>query len=390
MPIGERMTENRNVTVLVGNGLSIAFNPALNLRAITGEMVSRMKNASDDGDDVVTAMKEIAERALPQGVTSEDDFEILVGAFGAENRTMRYLEQLASLTQPQDDELRAAIQRVADFAEQVRDTGLSHVLQVIFENSHAYADDAEHLHSFVSSLTTNFTGQVILANLNYDTLLLSALLSVCKQSEVADLGHGYKTVSVLDENGNAVGTARALRASKSDFSWKHRIRLLHLHGSITFWVGRDRKVFAKLTRDDLESENQWEAVRERTTQLRPVVVLANQRDKSEHVQEFPFSLAYEMFVDSLAESDSWLIVGYSFRDEPVNSKLRAEFSERAKEEKPRVLVVTYGEEPTLQEIERAFGWGKEDGSSANWLTVNRDGANGVEKTDDWSHFTSGA
>ncbi|MFP3821949.1 hypothetical protein SB658_24945, partial [Bacillus sp. SIMBA_008] len=86
-------------------------------------------------------------------------------------------------------------------------------------------------------------------------------------------------------------------------------------------------------------------------------------------------------------SDSWLIVGYSFRDEPVNSKLRAEFSERAKEEKPRVLVVTYGEEPTLQEIESAFGWGKEDGSSANWLTVNRDGANGVEKTDDWSHFT---
>ncbi|WP_136031633.1 SIR2 family protein [Microbacterium sp. PF5] len=380
------MTEVRNVAVLVGNGLSIAFNPALNLRAITTEMVERMKAASDEGDDVVTAMKEIAERALPAGVTSEDDFEVLVGAFGAENRTMGYLERLAALTQPQDDELQAAIQLVANFAARVRDTGLSHVLQVIFENSHAYADDAEHLHSFVTAVTSSFDGRVSLSNLNYDTLLLSAVLTVCNMAEVADLADGRTKVSIVDGDGDTVARVPLLRETRHDFSPKHRVLLLHLHGSITYWAGQEGTVYAKLSRDHLEDLEQWQAVRDGTTGLRPVVVLANQRDKSAHVQEFPFSLAYEMFVDSLATSNHWLIVGYSFRDEPVNAKLQAEFNDRAREEKPRVLVVTHGDDLAVHVVERAFGWGKEDGSSVDWLTVVRTGANGVENTAEWAEF----
>lgn len=382
------MTGKRNVSVLVGNGLSIAFNPALNLQAITAEMMGRIKSASDDGDDVVTAMKEIAERALPEGVTSENDFEVLVGAFGAESRTLGYLERLANLTNPKDEALREAIQRVATFAEQVRDTGLSHVLQVIFENSHAYMDDSEHLHALVTAITTDFTGRVTINNLNYDTLLLSAVLTVCKLWEVADLGHGWKTVTITDADGKKVASVPRLRESKTDFADTQRVRLIHLHGSVTYWAGKGRTVFAKLSREHLEDLEQWQAVRDGTTELRPVVVLANQRDKSAHVEEFPFNVAYEVFEDSLADANHWLIVGYSFRDEPVNAKLQAEFKERALEEKPRVLVVTFGDELTVHQIERAFGWGKEDGSSVNWLTVVRSGANGVEEAPEWAHFTA--
>lgn len=380
------MPDPRNISVLVGNGLSIAFNPALNLRAITAEMVDRIAAASDDGSDVVTAMKEIAERALPAGVTSEDDFEVLVGAFGAESRTMGYLERLAQLTQPQDESLRDAIQQVARFAVRVRDTGLSHVLQVIFENSHAYSDDAENLHAFVRAIADDFDGRVTLANLNYDTLLLSAVLTVCGVQHVADLGHGWRKVTIVDTDGEQVARVPALRTDKSDFPSSRRVRLLHLHGSITYWAGADGTIFAKLSREHLEDLEQWQAVRDENTELRPVVVLANQRDKTAHVQEYPFSLAYEMFVDSLADSDHWLIVGYSFRDEPVNAKLQAEFNDRAREEKPRVLVVTHGDDPELHTVERAFGWGKEDGSSVDWLTIVRTGADGVEETDAWSQF----
>jgi len=70
----------------------------------------------------------------------------------------------------------------------------------------------------------------------------------------------------------------------------------------------------------------------------------------------------------------------------VNTKLQAEFKERGLEQKPRVLVVTYGDEPTVQQIERAFGWGKEDGSSVNWLTVVRTGADGAEASSEWADF----
>jgi hypothetical protein len=380
VPDDDTLSE-RNLTILVGNGLSIAFNPDLNLRAITAAMVDRIASATDDGTDVVRAMKEIAERALAGGVTSEDDFEVLVGAFGAESRTMGHLKRLASLTQPQDEELREAISRVANFAEEVRDNGLSHVLQVIFERSHAYQDLSENLHAFVTDAVEAFRGEVAFANLNYDTLLLSALLAVC-QADLADMGHGARYVKVKSSEGKT--DVPELRKRRSDFPKNRRVRLLHLHGSVTFWSNTERTVFAKLDRGYLESHNQWDAVRTRQTNIRPVVVLANQRDKAAHVQEFPFSLAYEMFVESLEAADRWLIVGYSFRDEPVNARLRAEFADRL--DKPKVLVVTHGDQPTRQEVARALGWGREDGSSKSWLFIDRNGADGLTKTDKWAEF----
>jgi hypothetical protein len=137
-----------NLAVLVGNGLNVAFNPALNLRTITQEMTERIENASEDGSDVVAAMKETAQRALPRGATSDDDFEILVGAFGAETRTLSYLRQLADLVSPTDKKLRKAIRKVGKFAERVRDNGLSHVLQVIFERSHAGLEESMSICGF--------------------------------------------------------------------------------------------------------------------------------------------------------------------------------------------------------------------------------------------------
>lgn len=67
------MPEKHDVAVLVGDGPSIAFNQDLNLRAITEEEMQRMKNANRD--EAVLAMKMTAERTLPEGVTSDEDFE---------------------------------------------------------------------------------------------------------------------------------------------------------------------------------------------------------------------------------------------------------------------------------------------------------------------------
>jgi hypothetical protein len=376
------MTAVRNVAVLAGNGLSIAFNSELNLQSVTEEVLRRIEEA--EGGDVVVAMKELAERALPDGVTSTEDFEVLVGAFGAESRTLDVLDTLAALTQPADKTLRDAIRRVSEFAENVRDTGVSHVLEVIAERSHAYVDEAQSLHDLIQAITNSFDGRVIVGNLNYDTLLLAALLTVC-QSELADMGHGYRSVRILVENG-VERPVPALRSSSDEFPQSKRVQLLHIHGSLTFWATRDRRIHAKLPKEMLNDGEQWRAVRERTTNVRPVVVLASRRDKTEHVAAFPFNLAYEMFSKGLVQASRWLIVGYSFRDDPVNAALRAEFIDR--ELKPRVLVVTYGDELGRRDVERAFGWGVEDGSSESWLTINRNGASGVETTHHWRLFVN--
>jgi hypothetical protein len=180
--------------VLVGNGLSIAFNPDLTLKAITDEMVTRIEHASTFGNSVVRAMKKMAQRALQEGDSGEDDFEKLVGVFGTESRNMDILQQLAQLTFPNDRELRDAIQKAARFTTQVRDNGLSYVLEVIAERSHAYQERTEDLCAFVRAVTTGFGGRVYFGNLNYDTLLLSAIMSVCAGREFEDMAHGSRVV----------------------------------------------------------------------------------------------------------------------------------------------------------------------------------------------------
>ncbi|MGK3949391.1 SIR2 family protein [Microbacterium sp. K2] len=368
--------------VLVGNGLSVAFNAELNLQNITEEVMRRIEAA--DGDDVVAAMKEIAERALPDGVTSSEDFEQLVGAFGAESRTLSTLETLATLTSPKDKKLRKAIRRVASFAEQVRDSGVSHVLEVICERTHASHEDSADLHALVSAILQSFDGRIVIGNLNYDTLLLAALMRVCQNRDLADLADGRRQVTVT-VNDEETRTVQGLRKTSADFPASRRVRLLHLHGSLTYWGNKGRTIFAKLPKELLDDGDQWKAVRERTTNVRPAVVLANPRDKAQHVNEYPFSLAYKMFAHGLRRADHWLIIGYSFKDAPVNDLLRTAFLEY--EEKPSVLVVTHGPAPTRQEIERAMGWGADDPDSRGWLKISRRGANGLQETSRWERFT---
>lgn len=368
-----------NASVLVGNGLSVAFNRGLALQSITQEVLKRMEAAS--GGDVVLAMKEIAENALPDGATSGEDFEILVGAFGAEARTLGFLGQLAELTRPAEAALRESIRTVAEFAEQVRDTGISYVLEVISERSRSNHQDGEPLRRLLKTILTAFPGRVVVGNLNYDTLLLAAALESCKD-DLADMGHGFKNVNFTKDG--QLHTVSALRESVSDFPEYKRVQLLHLHGSLTFWANRDGSAYAKLTTDLLRDGSQWKAVREQATDIRPVVVLANKREKTEHVKTFPFCVAYDAFALGLSRSEHWLVIGYSFRDDPVNSMLREEFIRRVK--KPRVLVVTLGTEPTLETVERAFGWGAEDGSSESWLVFDRAGAADLDLRPTWATF----
>lgn len=377
------MNTHYNAAVLVGNGLSIAFNSELNLQSITQEVLRRIEEA--EGGDVVAAMQELAERAIPEGVNSADDFELLVGAFGAEASALGIFNTLAELTKPADHELVRSIGRVVEFAGQVRDTGISYVLEVIADRSHAYMDEAQDLHQMINAISDAFAGRITFGNLNYDTLLLAALLAVCK-GELADMGHGWKSVTVSVENAQSLSVP-ALRRHPSDFPEGRRVRLLHLHGSLTYWAREDAELYGKLPRELVEDGGQWKAVREQTTNVRPVVVLANRRDKTEHVDRYPFKLAYEVFSQGLSESAHWIVIGYSFRDDPVNAMLRREFIGRS--QKPRVLVVTHGSDPTRETVERAFGWGAEDGASDAWLLIDREGADGCQETDEWAAFIPG-
>lgn len=367
--------------MLVGNGLSIGFNPQLRLAEITAEMLRRIENDDEGGPDAVAAMRAVAERALPNGVTSDRDFEILVGAFGSESRALEDLRQLARHVRPQSRKLRRAIPRVARFANDVRDTGISHVLEVIFERSYADQQQSENIQRFARGIIEAFEGKVVLGNLNYDTLLLSALIHVC-EGDLADMGHGQRRATVT--TGGRQYEVPALRRDAGEFPSSRRVQLLHLHGSLTFWTQRRRNIFVKLRTEHLRDHDYFRRVRRRQTPVRPAVVLANQNDKAEHVEEFPFSLGYEMFSRGLDQATKWLVVGYSFRDAVVNDALRRSFE--SSDDVPEVLVVTLGSDPMLETVENAFGWTREHGSSSRWLTINRDGVDEMLGSAAWNAF----
>lgn len=367
-----------NLAVLVGNGLSVAFNPELALDAITAEVMRRLgADAGDDGD-VVAAMQEIASRAVGEGQSTAENFEKLVGAFGYESRTLDYLHRLATLESPSNQELRDSIANVRDFATRVSDRGISHVLEVILERSRATGERAERLEALIRAMLHDFRGTVTVANLNYDTLLLATLMSKC-DGEFADMADGGCTerIEVAPGRFTDVPTLR----TKLNFPASRRIHLVPLHGSLTYWT--DGTGHWKLRVEEIRKLRMFASVRDGQSALRPAVVLATSRDKASHVEEAPFALAYSACSRSLEVSNHWLIIGYSFRDEPVNATLAEAFGER--NPKPRVHVVTYGDSPSEHTVMRALGWNIEDGSPDEWLTIDRDGALGAHNRDAWLH-----
>lgn len=376
-------SESRDVAVLVGNGLSIAFNEKLLLSNITRQVRKRILNSADGGRNVVRAMRELADTWLPPGETSDQDFERLVGAFGAESRSLAHLQSLAKLSYPDDRRLRKSIRAAIRFAQELRDVGTGHVLEVVFENSKSSYTDSEELNDVLRAIYNAFSGRISFGNLNYDTILLAALMSVDTRG-FADLGHGWKTSAM----GKEKISAQRLRDDASDFPTlrAYPVQLLHLHGSLTYWMNRTGTQYGKLTRDQVSGYRLFRKLRQGKTDLRPLVVLNRERQKIEDVESHPFKLAYDMFNRGLARSDHWLIVGYSFRDVAVNDLLRQEFISR--ERKPKVLVVTRGKEPSRSDVEAALGWGAEDGTSWEWLRRNERGAYGMHTQPTWRWFTN--
>ncbi|WP_018024561.1 SIR2 family protein [Corynebacterium ulceribovis] len=378
--------KKRNAALLVGNGLSIASDLDLNLSNITNEVLQRIEDAS--GGEIVKAIKNIATNTLPDGNKSDEDFEKLVGAFGTQTATLEYLNSLAKLADPDNLEIQKAIKLTRQFARQIRDTGTSYVLEVIAERSIARPHNLTVPNALVNAAKSAFQGNVTFGNLNYDTVLLAAMIDSCK-TEFADMGHGWRTTKV-DFCGRERDMSE-LRRSTSDFPDDRRVRLLHLHGSLTYWKSTESGAYFKVPKDLLKDGSAWESFRSlsashKKSSALPTVVLASSNQKTKDAAEFPFSLAYSMFSKGLKESDHWVIVGYSFRDEPVNSALRSEFMSRTV--KPKVLVVTYGTDPEVEDIERHLGWGEEDGCSDGWLTIDRDGASGMTDRPIWSQFIS--
>lgn len=380
-----------NLTVIAGNGLSIAFSNELTLSAITNRVVAALEGLAPEVSPAMAAIREIAARIEGSPDDIEDDFEKLVGSLEIQAGLLHSLEELIDLAPEGRDELISALKLSADFAHRLYDLGTGVVLQDILDHSPHRIAETEHLHPFFEAIVEDFSGTITFANLNYDGLAMAALQHI--NAPVCDMARGYSEVEVSVTNKNDDGTTvelgkyvayplrKSLNFPEGD---DYRLRLIHLHGSISFWedreTGRRVKIPIELLRDH-------EVLFNRTVERRnfnPTVILANSSEKPRRTMEMPFSLGYEALSLGLAESEHWLIVGYSFRDSSVNDRLREAFMQS--DPKPRVLVSTHGDTLSRKDIEIALGWGVEDLDSRDWLIIDRGGVAGLDERRSWNSF----
>ena len=369
----------RDLAMLVGNGLSIAFNESLRLEAITAEVINRLTALGHRGDEVVNTMGNIARRVGARTNTPARNFEDLVGVFESEQLNLDYLGDLAKLVSPEDTQLATSFDKVLSFTERVQRVGLSHVLEVINNRTYGSHYEADDLHKFIDEVAICFTGRVTISNLNYDTLLLSALIARVQQ-DFADLGHGSNFDEITISPGRNI-RGNALRRL-DDIPDKFRVRLIHLHGSLTYWMDRASGVMVKLTKAQIDEHKLFKILETDSSAAKPLVVLSSVETKHEKIQQEPFKLAYELFEKSIESSRKWLIVGYSFRDPSVNTRLKDAF--HASVTKPSILIVTLGGSPTELEISEALEL--EDFDFGLSVTVFRDGASQLIGSVEWQDF----
>lgn len=375
------MSGGHNLAMLVGNGLSMAFSDKLNLGNISSELTTRLTKQYTGSDAVATAMQRVAKHH-PTGDPATD-FEALVGAFGGQSDILRDLAIFAALTKNGDPDTANAIQLVQDFVSEVQRRGIGHTLEIIMERTYSDWERRGPLIDFFELVLDTFDKHVTVANLNYDSLVLSALME--KNEEIlSDMADGrYRSLFTFAKVKYPVVQLRSSAAQFISLD-RRRLRLLHLHGSLTYWRVNDK--YVKMNVGTLRGNPIWQTYRDYDTfNAQPLVVLANIFDKAQHVQQFPYNVAYEVSETDFKNSDHWLIVGYSFKDDCVNDLLARCWE--ARRDQPVILVVTYGNDLTTDNIEDALGWPR--GTAAtNGLAINRGGAFGLAGSPEWTSFAT--
>lgn len=372
---------SEDVAVLLGNGLSIAFDPKLTIPSITTEIVARLDAAGDDRDQASALMQQVATRVRIED--ADRNFEQLVAPFDEMVDVAKMVNRLAGLAGERKLAVQESLDETAKFAQELRRHAVSHVLDVIAGRSKAQHHRTGTLDRFISAVIDSANGgEVTFGNLNYDAL---AMASLCNQYEhqMCDLTDGRYRARVVEVVPDWSMEGRPLR-STANLPMSRKVALLHLHGSLTWLHNPSTNEYIRFRIEDLRDSEYWTAWREGLTEWEPVVVLTNQNSKNALVKEYPFSLGYKTFEHRLMMADRWLIAGASLGDDCLNEVLKRVWARRAV--LPSVLVVTKGDDPSERAILNAFGydpvWG-EDPDPKHWLSVHRDGIETAPSSFEW-------
>ena len=378
---------NPHLAAILGNGLSIAAEPTLNLASLTTEIRDRFAAAAHTGEPADKVLSRLALRAEPSSDPAQD-FEALIGPLNHHKANVDDLRNLAELVGTTSSAVRRACTTLETFLQALQRLGRGHALDIIANRSVATFDHRDPVRDFLEAvITVAKDGTLVIGNLNYDCLALAALIDLLPSNSLCDMARGDAIDSFNIGSLPFEITGRLLRSSPDDFpSWRIKVKLMHLHGSLSFLRDPSTGMVHKFGIDMLRTADHWAAWRDGRTEWEPQVVLTNQSTKSQEIRKQPFALAYSVTREQLLLADRWLIAGYSFRDGCVNAMLRETFRQRGRA--PQIMVVTYGASPTENEVLDALGWlDFFDPAPADFLHICRDGVGAAPTDPTWLRWS---
>lgn len=392
-------SDDHQYALLIGNGLSIAYNDQLTVASLTDALAAEFRKAG--GDEAARALREFA--AATSG-NDKESFEHLLGPLNHIGEALVSVEGLLPIAK-HSDRIREALGVTSEFLSALHQKGLATTLRVIDERARDQgpAFDAVIMHVCAAilklsetSAKASYSGKrrpVTVGTLNYDGLLHAGFLELGRDvwgrehPTFCDLAAGYGETTTVPYGGRKL-TCNPVRAS-NDLMDDRKIHLVNMHGFIGWlWHPESGKRW-KFRLDDLRGDaasgtpSYWDALADGKAEMLPVVVLTDRKGPA--VAEAPFGLAYDIFEEKLFWADRWFIGGCALGDEPIQEALLEAAQGRVR--KGWEFKLLYAGSPRRTDYaEQRATLAENLGIPEAWITVNFDGFPTVVDSRDWNDW----
>ncbi|NOU77449.1 hypothetical protein GC101_00995 [Paenibacillus sp. LMG 31459] len=227
--------------------------------------------------------------------------------------------------------------------------------------------------------------QVELFTLNYDLLLESILIDLAP----------YKFLEYYHQAGQWFAVSKEVpryyfnpdKVKKQRYKQECNTRLYHLHGSVSSFKDQKNKKIFKVKNEVIKKHDIYNRISE--LMIVPSIITGGR--KTDKIQETPFDFYYDQFVRMMNERkelcEELIIVGYSFRDEHINTAIanRMQLASSKDECSPlKLLIVDYamseeGKEIFIDQVNLALGLGEDaaDRFIKNDPRISFEGANSI-------------
>jgi hypothetical protein len=333
--------------ILTGNGLSVALNPDFALPKITERFYNRLS----------LEHKAFIEHHMGGNYNQLDFEESIASIEQSYDALQNYFNFLSSgihgerFTKTYNLEIEPLLSHVNAIKEIIFEYTAS-ILELI-DGHVSKAEIEDNLSGFVTwlnALLSREETKVDLFTLNFDLLLETILLEEVGTERFMDFHHRGSRWDAIDNKFRFYfhpDRSKQIAGNRS-------VKLHHLHGSLSSFKNViDGKLF-KVTTEDLRDYRLYNRIFD--LDLIPLIVTGG--GKSNKVQQSPFNFYYnefrkKMFIEDQL-CDELYIVGYSFRDDHLNSAIAERLELSRSRTNPRPIEIAIVDYASTQEQKEEF------------------------------------